>query len=357
MAGPTTPSRSRSPAAAGRTIASLTLDGQQLRADLSREDWLGLLVDREATSRDDKRLARRLRGAKLRQAAVVEDTDYRTPRGLDRALEKGVRHIAIFGSATETFAQRNLNRTLDEQLAMFERTVRRAREHGLDVRAYVSMCFGDPWEGAVDPAQVADVAARLHGMGCGEVSLGDTIGVGTPGQVHDLLQRLEWLGHRVTIHDPLADADEAMHEYGVSLEGGAPAGTYDTVVVAVAHDAYRALDAEALGLMRDGAVLVNTGRGEVVDEDALVAELRSGRLSAALDVFATEPLAVADPLRSTPRTVLTPRTGASSAASVAQLREAMCTTTLQWLTTGWADAVVNPHVRERLRRWPTRTLR
>lgn len=55
-------------------------------ADLSREDWLGLLVDREATSRDDKRLARRLRGAKLRQAAVVEDTDYRTPRGLDRAL-------------------------------------------------------------------------------------------------------------------------------------------------------------------------------------------------------------------------------------------------------------------------------
>ena len=55
-------------------------------ADLSREDWLGLLVDREATSRDNKRLARRLRDAKLRQAAVVEDTDFRTPRGLDRAL-------------------------------------------------------------------------------------------------------------------------------------------------------------------------------------------------------------------------------------------------------------------------------
>lgn len=55
-------------------------------ADLSREDWLGLLADREATSRDNKRLARRLRDAKLRQAAVVEDTDYRTPRGLDRAL-------------------------------------------------------------------------------------------------------------------------------------------------------------------------------------------------------------------------------------------------------------------------------
>ncbi|HET9760962.1 MAG TPA: hydroxymethylglutaryl-CoA lyase, partial [Nocardioidaceae bacterium] len=65
-------------------------------------------------------------------------------RGLDRALEKGLRHIAIFGSATETFAQRNLNRSLDEQFAMFEPTVRRARDAGLDVRAYVSMCFGDP---------------------------------------------------------------------------------------------------------------------------------------------------------------------------------------------------------------------
>ncbi|MEP6814973.1 MAG: hydroxymethylglutaryl-CoA lyase, partial [Marmoricola sp.] len=70
-------------------------------------------------------------------------------RGLDRALELGCEHIAIFGSATETFAQRNLNRSLDEQFAMFEPTVARAREAGVDVRAYVSMCFGDPWEGDV----------------------------------------------------------------------------------------------------------------------------------------------------------------------------------------------------------------
>ena len=78
-------------------------------------------------------------------------------RGLDRALEKGLRHVAIFGSATETFARRNLNRGLDEQFAMFEPTVRRARDAGLDVRAYVSMCFGDPWEGAVPVAQVVEV--------------------------------------------------------------------------------------------------------------------------------------------------------------------------------------------------------
>ncbi|EWC59429.1 Hydroxymethylglutaryl-CoA lyase [Actinokineospora spheciospongiae] len=104
-------------------------------------------------------------------------------RGLDRALAAGVRHIAVFGSATETFAKRNLNRTLDEQYAMFEPVVTRARAEGLDVRAYVSMCFGDPWEGPVPAAQVAAVGARLVSMGCSELSLGDTIGVATPGQV------------------------------------------------------------------------------------------------------------------------------------------------------------------------------
>ncbi|MGN6130720.1 MAG: hydroxymethylglutaryl-CoA lyase [Nocardioidaceae bacterium] len=108
-------------------------------------------------------------------------------RGLDRALEKGVRHIAIFGSATETFAQRNLNRSLDEQFAMFEPTVARAREHGLDVRAYVSMCFGDPWEGEVPIDQVVTVGKRLFDLGASQLSLGDTIGVGTTGHVTALL--------------------------------------------------------------------------------------------------------------------------------------------------------------------------
>ncbi|WP_182525191.1 hydroxymethylglutaryl-CoA lyase [Nocardioides dongkuii] len=108
-------------------------------------------------------------------------------RGLDRALELGLRHVAIFGSATETFAQRNLNRSLDEQLAMFEPTVRRARDAGLDVRAYLSMCFGDPWEGAVPVDQVVSVGTRLLDLGASELSLGDTIGVGTPGAVTALV--------------------------------------------------------------------------------------------------------------------------------------------------------------------------
>ena len=108
-------------------------------------------------------------------------------RGLDRALELGVRHIAIFGSATETFAQKNLNRSLDEQFAMFEPTVARARAAGLDVRAYVSMCFGDPWEGVVPVDQVVAVGKRLFDLGASQLSLGDTIGVGTANQVTTLV--------------------------------------------------------------------------------------------------------------------------------------------------------------------------
>jgi len=108
-------------------------------------------------------------------------------RGLDRALAAGVRHVAVFASATETFATRNLNRTLDEQFAMFEPVVGRARAEGLGVRGYVSMCFGDPWEGAVDPAAVVSVGRQLLDMGCSQLSLGDTIGVATPGQVETLL--------------------------------------------------------------------------------------------------------------------------------------------------------------------------
>src|SRR5215218_663426 len=107
--------------------------------------------------------------------------------GLDRALELGCRRVAIFASATETFARKNLNRGLDEQFAMFEPVVRRARDAGLDVRAYVSMCFGDPWEGAVPIEQVVSVGRRLFDLGAAQLSLGDTIGVATAGHVGSLV--------------------------------------------------------------------------------------------------------------------------------------------------------------------------
>ncbi|MGW5351256.1 hydroxymethylglutaryl-CoA lyase [Streptomyces sp. NPDC004031] len=115
-------------------------------------------------------------------------------RGLERALDLGVREIAVFGSATESFARANLNRTVAESLAMFEPVVARARREGLAVRGYLSMCFGDPWEGPVPSAQVAAVARRLYAMGCTELSLGDTIGVATPGQVAALLDELTGSG-------------------------------------------------------------------------------------------------------------------------------------------------------------------
>jgi hydroxymethylglutaryl-CoA lyase len=133
-------------------------------------------------------------------------------RGLDRALELGCEHIAIFGSATESFARKNLNRSLDEQFAMFEPTVRRARDAGMWVRAYVSMCFGDPWEGDVPVDQVVGVGKRLVDLGASQLSLGDTIGVGTAGHVRVLLDAFNDAG--------LADDVLAVHfhdTYGQAL--------------------------------------------------------------------------------------------------------------------------------------------
>jgi hydroxymethylglutaryl-CoA lyase len=124
-------------------------------------------------------------------------------RGLDRALAADVRHVAIFASATETFASRNLNRTLDSQMTMFEPVVTRATGEGLDVRGYVSMCFGDPWEGSVDPARVVEVGRRLLDMGCSQLSLGDTIGVATAGQVAAVLRAFADAGtpvERLAVH-------------------------------------------------------------------------------------------------------------------------------------------------------------
>ncbi|GAA1563400.1 hydroxymethylglutaryl-CoA lyase [Kribbella sancticallisti] len=124
-------------------------------------------------------------------------------RGLDRALEAGVSEIAIFASATETFAAKNLNSTVDDQFAMFAPTVRRALDEGLTVRGYVSMCYGDPWEGDVPIDQVVKVGARLVELGCHELSLGDTIGVATPGQVTALIKAFEAAGvgvDRLAVH-------------------------------------------------------------------------------------------------------------------------------------------------------------
>jgi hydroxymethylglutaryl-CoA lyase len=115
-------------------------------------------------------------------------------RGLDRALALGARRVAVFASATESFAKANLNRTVDEALAMFDPVVSRAKAESVHVRGYLSMCFGDPWEGAVPVPQVVKVCRALLDMGCDELSLGDTIGVATPGHVVALLAALDEAG-------------------------------------------------------------------------------------------------------------------------------------------------------------------
>ncbi len=171
-------------------------------------------------------------------------------RGLDRALEKGLRHVAIFGSATETFARKNLNRSLDEQFAMFEPTVRRARAAGLDVRAYVSMCFGDPWEGPVPVAQVVEVGKRLFDLGATQLSLGDTIGVGTTAHVTALVEGFREAG--------LPASSLALHfhdTYGQALANA----------VAAMRSGVTTLDASAGGL--GGCPYARSATGNLATED------------------------------------------------------------------------------------------
>src|SRR5690242_640777 len=171
-------------------------------------------------------------------------------RGLDRALELGCRHVAIFGSATETFAQKNLNRSLDEQFAMFEPTVRRARDAGIDVRAYVSMCFGDPWEGAVPVEQVVSVGRRLFDLGASQLSIGDTIGVGTAGHVTALVQAFGAAG--------LGTEHLAMHFH--DTYGQALANT-----LAALHMGITTFDASAGGL--GGCPYAKSATGNLATED------------------------------------------------------------------------------------------
>ncbi|MEV5240459.1 hydroxymethylglutaryl-CoA lyase [Streptomyces cinnamoneus] len=124
-------------------------------------------------------------------------------RGLERALTLGAREIAVFGSVTESFAKANLNRTVDESLEMFAPVVATAREAGVRVRGYLSMCFGDPWEGPVPLGSTVRVSRRLLDLGCDELSLGDTIGVATPGHVTALLTALGEAGvpaDRLAVH-------------------------------------------------------------------------------------------------------------------------------------------------------------
>ena len=107
--------------------------------------------------------------------------------GLDRAIAAGVTEVAIFAAASETFSQRNINQSIEQSLSQYASVVDRAFDHGLRVRAYLSTCFGCPFEGPIAPARVADLAARLIAIGAYEVAISDTIGIAHPGQIPQVL--------------------------------------------------------------------------------------------------------------------------------------------------------------------------
>jgi len=112
-------------------------------------------------------------------------------RGLDRAIAAGARAIAVFTAASESFTKANIGMTIDESISTFAAVVRRARTENMWVRGYISTAFGCPYEGAVPVEQVVRVAERLADMGIDELSIGDTIGVGTPNQVVDVAGALQ----------------------------------------------------------------------------------------------------------------------------------------------------------------------
>jgi hydroxymethylglutaryl-CoA lyase len=154
-------------------------------------------------------------------------------KGMERALAAGVRAVAVFTAASESFTRHNINATIAESMANFRPVVALAQREGVKVRGYISTVFGCPYEGAVDPQRVLAVAQALLEMGVGELSLGDTIGVATPGQVVDVLGLLVTEGaipiERLAVHfhdtrgTALANVLMAL-QLGVSIVDSAAGG-------------------------------------------------------------------------------------------------------------------------------------
>ncbi|MCB1901076.1 hydroxymethylglutaryl-CoA lyase [Cognatazoarcus halotolerans] len=128
-----------------------------------------------------------LRGI-VRQPGVAYPVLTPNLKGFEAALAAGAQEIAVFGAASETFSQKNINCSIAESLERFRPVVEAAKRNGVKVRGYVSCVLGCPYEGDIQPGAVAEVAGTLYDMGCYEVSLGDTIGVGTPGRTKKMIE-------------------------------------------------------------------------------------------------------------------------------------------------------------------------
>jgi hydroxymethylglutaryl-CoA lyase len=172
-------------------------------------------------------------------------------KGLEAALAAGVEEIAIFGAATESFSRRNINATIAESFERFQPVAKKALAQKLRVRGYISCVSGCPYEGAVAPAAVAEVAMRLADLGCYEISLGDTIGVGTPGTVKTMLEA-------VATGVPLRMLAVHMHDtYGQAL-----ANIYASLELGVA-----VVDSSVAGL--GGCPYAKGASGNVATEDVV----------------------------------------------------------------------------------------
>ena len=152
-------------------------------------------------------------------------------QGFNAALEAKVEEIAVFAAASESFSRRNINCSIAESLERFAPVTEAARHHGIRVRGYISTVVGCPYEGEVAPAAVADLAAKLLAMGCYEISLGDTIGVGTPGKCVTMVEEVAKVVPReriaVHFHDTYGQALAnilACMERGITVMDTAVAG-------------------------------------------------------------------------------------------------------------------------------------
>lgn len=172
-------------------------------------------------------------------------------KGLEAALAAKVEEIAVFGAASETFSQRNINCSIAESLARFAPVAAAAREKGVRVRGYVSCVLGCPYEGDIAPEAVAEVSARLMAMGCYEVSLGDTIGVGTPARAQAMI---EAVARRV----PVEHLAVHFHDtYGQALAN----------ILACLERGIAGVDSSAAGL--GGCPYAKGASGNVATEDVL----------------------------------------------------------------------------------------
>lgn len=132
-------------------------------------------------------------------------------KGLEAAITAGATEVAVFGAASESFSQKNINCSIAESLDRFRPVVDAARNAGLSVRGYVSCVLGCPYEGDIAPEKVAEVAKALYDMGCYEISLGDTIGTGTPAKAQKMISA-------VAHHIPTEQLAAHFHDtYGQAL--------------------------------------------------------------------------------------------------------------------------------------------